>query len=73
MKDLFAGSNVLSQSIRVSDKFGDYGLVGVAIFSIVEKKAELNHFVLSCRAARKLIEQSYFEYMIAFLETLGIE
>ena len=75
MKELFTRSNVLSQSIRVSDKFGDYGLVGLAIFSIDndKKKAELNHFVLSCRAARKLIEQSYFEYMISYLETVGIE
>ena len=51
--------------IKVKDNFGDYGLVGFAIFDVTDKKnVILRHFVFSCRAARKKIEPSFFEYII---------
>jgi len=75
MINLFNKDNVLAHRILVKDKYGDYGLVGVAIYEInkEEKTSNLNHFVLSCRAARKLIEQSYFEQMIKQFAIIGIE
>ena len=39
---------------NVSDKFGDYGLVAVAI--IDTEKVEINSFLMSCRVMGKLIE-----------------
>lgn len=60
--------------IRVDDRFGDYGLVGLAIFYIADKKdVVLKHFVFSCRAARKRIEQSFFEYMCEYYKDHGYE
>lgn len=51
--------------IKVEDRYGNYGLVGFAVFDIHKKHlVELKHFVFSCRAARKRLEQSFFEYMI---------
>lgn len=51
--------------IKVKDKYGSYGLVGFAVFDISDNTVvSLRHFVFSCRAARKKIEQSFFEYMI---------
>lgn len=62
------------QRIRVKDKYGDYGLVGVAIFKKeTNKRICLEHFVMSCRAARKLIEQSYFETIVAFFRKKGFD
>lgn len=51
--------------IKVRDKYGDYGLVGFAIFDISDShRVVLRHFVFSCRAARKKIEQTFFAEMI---------
>lgn len=60
--------------IKVNDRFGDYGLVGFAIFYKRNKKSiTLRHFVFSCRAARKKIEQTFFEYMIEYYKKRGIK
>ena len=48
--------------IKVDDKYGDYGLVGFAVFNTQDDQTVvLKHFVFSCRAARKKLEQSFFE------------
>jgi len=58
--------------IRVHDNFGDYGLVGFAVFDISgQYTVILKHFVFSCRAARKKLEQSFFEHMIVFYRNSG--
>lgn len=70
--EYFNSSKYLTQAIRIKDKYGDYGLVGVAIYEIQTDTVILCHFVLSCRAARKLIEQSYFDNMVTRLRERGI-
>lgn len=72
MKELFERKDIMAHTISVKDKYGNYGLVGVAIYRVQPNSLELIHFVLSCRAARKLIEQSYFEYIIAYFRDNGI-
>ncbi len=58
--------------IKVHDRYGDYGLVGFAVFDVAsEETAILQHFVFSCRAARKLIEQNFFKYVIEKYKALG--
>ena len=65
IRDITKSDNYDCYRIKVDDKFGDYGLVGFAIFDVSRKGVVvLRHFVFSCRAARKNIEQSFFEYMI---------
>lgn len=71
--EIFDSDSYMTHTIRVIDKYGDYGLVGVAVFSKQNEKYELQHFVMSCRAARKLIEQVYFEYIISYLENINIK
>src|SRR5690606_18837566 len=36
-------------SLRVRDRFGDHGLVGLAIVRFLAESAELDSFLLSCR------------------------
>ncbi len=48
-------------TIRVSDKYGDYGLVGIVGFtfdSSVSDDAELVDFILSCRAMGRKVEET---------------
>src|SRR5207248_5467611 len=43
---------------RVSDKFGDYGLVGVASFVLRDGNANVVDFVLSCRVMGRKVEET---------------
>ena len=65
IKEIVSSEKYDCYRIKVSDKYGDYGLVGFAVFNVLDKEnLVLNHFVFSCRAARKRIEQGFFEYII---------
>ncbi len=43
-------------TVAAKDRFGDYGLVGVLIFSVKEKSVVVDTFLLSCRALGKGVE-----------------
>lgn len=43
--------------VKVSDRFGDYGLVGVIIFRTVSDVINVDTFLLSCRALGRSVEQ----------------
>ena len=47
----------------VSDKFGDLGIVGLSSISIINKKAEIIDFILSCRAMGREIENAMFYHL----------
>jgi FkbH-like protein len=44
--------------VRVSDKFGDLGLIGIISIEINKKRARIVDFVLSCRVFGKHIEET---------------
>jgi FkbH-like protein len=48
-------------SIRVNDKFGDYGLVGVIIVTFDGKVPVLENFIMSCRALGRRIEYDFLK------------
>ena len=56
----------LVRAIRVADKFGEYGLVGVAILRAGDTEWEIDTFLMSCRVLSRGIET-------AFLATLTAE
>lgn len=45
-------------TFRVRDKFGDYGLCGIASLSVDGHRAELVDFLLSCRAMGRRVEEA---------------
>ena len=42
--------------VEVSDRFGDYGLVGVMIFGTIHEALEVDTFLLSCRVLSRGVE-----------------
>jgi|SRR5215831_5224107 len=56
-------------TVRVRDIFGDYGLVGVVLFEVVETGLRTEVFLLSCRALGRRVEY----YMVKLLKRLAIE
>src|SRR6202162_4914322 len=50
-------------SIRVRDRFGDHGLVGVAIAHDEGEQCEVDTFLLSCRAIGRTVETSLLAHL----------
>jgi FkbH-like protein len=48
-------------TMRCKDRFGDYGLIGFALFA--PAKGELLDFFMSCRVQRKRVEAAFFTWM----------
>jgi FkbH-like protein len=62
-------------AIHIKDKFGDYGIVGLAIilFDVNFKNAELDSFLLSCRVLGKGIEHAIMDFIVQDLKRESIE
>ena len=56
VRALLADPSYALRAIRVSDKFGDYGLVGVAILRVDGQRAEIDTLLMSCRVLGRGIE-----------------
>lgn len=59
LKEIMTDSTVTCGYVDVSDKFGDYGIVGFYAL----KNNELIHFVFSCRTLGMGIEQYVYNYL----------
>jgi len=60
-------------SLKVSDKYGDYGTVGIILIAINDKTAVMENYLVSCRALGKKIEYTFFDHVVAGLGAEGIE
>jgi FkbH-like protein len=69
----FMSEGNLVFGLRVSDKFGDYGLVGLILMEVRGKQAVMRNFLMSCRALGRLIEHDFFNSVITELRGRGIE
>jgi FkbH-like protein len=59
-------------TLSVSDKFGDSGITGLCIVNIIENKATIDSFLLSCRVLGKGIEKIFAEYVLKLLQLKGV-
>ena len=69
----FIAENNIVYGLRVSDKFGDYGLVGLILVEIQEKQVLLRNFLMSCRALGRLIEDDFLNFVINDLRIRELE
>tara|TARA_X000000950_G_C13637902_1_gene546302 strand:+ start:32 stop:604 length:573 start_codon:yes stop_codon:yes gene_type:complete len=51
-------------TLKADDKFGAYGLIGVAILRYIEETLEIDSFLLSCRAIGRGLEDVLLEECI---------
>ena len=49
--------------IRLSDKFGDYGVIGVVLYDLVNGDVRLQELAISCRALGKKVEEAILTYL----------
>lgn len=58
-------------SAEVTDKFGEYGTVIVAIVEIEDEVARLDTFLMSCRVMGRDVEFTFLKYIIRKIHTEG--
>ena len=71
LKILNNSKNVDIFTLRVSDKFGDYGLVGVAIVQRDQSHPYIDTFLMSCRVLGKNIETAFLSEVLRIQFNLG--
>ena len=60
-------------SFNLKDKFGDYGITGVAIINSLKIEiAEIDSFLMSCRVIGRKIELAFIDFIINSLKTRSI-
>ncbi|MEH2492856.1 HAD-IIIC family phosphatase [Bradyrhizobium sp. AZCC 2230] len=59
--------------VKVSDRFGDYGLVGLVICIEADRELLLDTFLLSCRVLGRGVEHSILRHVAAIAKSRGIE
>ncbi|NET58108.1 MAG: FkbM family methyltransferase [Symploca sp. SIO2E6] len=57
---------------QVSDRFGDYGLVGVLLFQAVDDALKVDSFMLSCRALGRGVEHQMLAKLGAIAKERGL-
>jgi len=60
-------------SAEVIDKFGEYGIVIVAIIAPEKNGARLDTFLMSCRVMGRDVEFAFLEYIIKKLDVRGVK
>jgi FkbH-like protein len=60
-------------SVRVRDRFGDNGLVGVAITHDVHKVCEINVLLLSCRVIGRTVETALLSFLVERARSIGMK
>ncbi|MEK7434812.1 MAG: thioester reductase domain-containing protein [Cyanobacteriota bacterium] len=64
MKDILADKNFQVYSVKVSDRFGDYGFVGLIITEKKQEIINIHTFLLSCRVLGKRVEHSMLKHIL---------
>lgn len=59
-------------AFSLADKFGDYGLTGVAIVNINNGQAEFDSFLMSCRILGRNIELVFINHVLEYLKGKSI-
>jgi FkbH-like protein len=68
---ILADPNYLVEAFSVADRYGDYGVTGVAVVRFEANLAIVESFLMSCRIIGRNIEYAYFDLLVRHLERLG--
>jgi FkbH-like protein len=64
LQKLIASNDCLIEAIECSDRYGNYGVVGLIIIQSIKDKPVVTDFILSCRVAKKYVEHAWFQSII---------
>ena len=66
-------ANVVHWGVRVKDRFGDYGFVGLIIARIDDEVLIIDSFLLSCRVLGRNVENELLRKIYQFCASKGIQ
>ena len=72
LKKLSKEPKVTLYTVKASDRFGDYGLVGLLIGCVQESELKIDSFLLSCRALGKGLEYQMLAQLGELAEEKGL-
>lgn len=71
IKDLLVDQNTGMFTIRVADRFGDNGIVGVAIMVQHDELVQLDTLLLSCRVIGRTVETAFIHHLASWAKARG--
>lgn len=71
VKEMAASPDWRLCAVRVKDRFGDNGIVGVAFLSIAGGAAEVDTLLLSCRVIGRTIETAFLSHLADLARAAG--
>ncbi|MFK7849091.1 MAG: HAD-IIIC family phosphatase [Rhodothermales bacterium] len=63
MIELVQDGSLNAAIVEVSDRYGDYGLVGVLLYNYTQEALQVDSLILSCRALGRGVEQSMAKFL----------
>ena len=69
LHDFIANENGIIYSLKVSDKYGDYGTTGMMLIKIKTQNAFLDNYIMSCRILGRRIENKFLDVVVNDLNT----
>ena len=73
IREFLRRPKAVGKTFRLSDKFGDFGIVGVLLASEINGALEIDTFVMSCRAMGRGFEELMLAEAVASARALGLE
>jgi FkbH-like protein len=61
---LLSDNGMLCLALSCKDRFGDYGIIGFISIDKTKKIPILSDFVISCRVAKKMVEHTFFKWLV---------
>jgi len=69
--NLLIKKGILNVAFEIKDTFGNYGIIGFASIDEIGEHPRVLDFVISCRAAVKNVEETFFKWLIKREKGLG--
>ncbi len=72
VRELITSPTLRCWTVHLSDRFGDYGLIGVVIFAVVDSSLLVESFLMSCRALGRRVEHTILDQLCEEARTMGL-
>jgi FkbH-like protein len=60
-------------TLKLADKFGDYGLISVVILNPADEELEIDEYLMSCRVLQRGVESFAMNNIFAYAARLGVK
>ena len=73
VRALTAQDGVIAKTVRLKDRFGDYGLISVLIGTVKDAMLEIDTWLMSCRVLEREVEYELFNELVNTCKAQNIE